>query len=312
MRWTHDCEVAVVEGGDAGDAEAFGDGDQAGVGAAEAEVGVGLDEFTDAGPVVWAERFDGEVAVDDRRVERGFGVWAEFSVEEVGGFGDDEGGGDERPGVVADYPGGSGVVAVGAVGGRDDDAGIDDQHRSVASEAVVEELVETVGDAVLGCADRDERGPPAGPGRLGGQVRGEFGDDVVDADLTAGRFGFEATQRFGGEIDGHRHRLKCRGRRCRAGRTTTAPPRCSSTWPSSVALLGPRLSVHASTRSQWVHWSIQSEEKRPPHPSPPPRRRAARRRASAAGGANPLGEVFGRGEQRGTSYSPAPAFVLAT
>lgn len=47
-----DAEVAVVEGGDLGGAEAFGDGDEAGVGAAEGEVGVAVDELGDSGPVV--------------------------------------------------------------------------------------------------------------------------------------------------------------------------------------------------------------------------------------------------------------------
>jgi hypothetical protein len=41
------------------------------------------------------------------------------------------------------------VVTIGAVGGRDDHPGIDDEHRSVAPKAVGESLVQTVGDAAL-------------------------------------------------------------------------------------------------------------------------------------------------------------------
>ncbi len=61
MGGAHDGEVAAVQGGDPGDVEAFGDGDDAGVGAAQVEVGVGFDEFGDTGPVGPAEWFDGQV-----------------------------------------------------------------------------------------------------------------------------------------------------------------------------------------------------------------------------------------------------------
>ncbi len=46
-----DAEVSAVQGGDAFRPEAFSDGDQAGVGAAEGQVLVALDEIPDALPV---------------------------------------------------------------------------------------------------------------------------------------------------------------------------------------------------------------------------------------------------------------------
>jgi hypothetical protein len=63
--------MAPVEGGDRGEAEPLGDGDQAGVDAAEVLVGVLLSQFGDSRPVGSGELFDDELAVGDRRIQRG-------------------------------------------------------------------------------------------------------------------------------------------------------------------------------------------------------------------------------------------------
>jgi hypothetical protein len=75
---TDDVEVAVVEGGQLGGAEAFSDGDEAGVGAAEGKVGVAVDELGDSGPVVGGEGLDGDLAGGDTAVEGGFCGGAEL------------------------------------------------------------------------------------------------------------------------------------------------------------------------------------------------------------------------------------------
>jgi hypothetical protein len=62
----HDAEVAPVEGGDRGEAEPLGDGDQAGVDAAEVLVGVALGQFGDARPVGSGQGLDDELAAGDR------------------------------------------------------------------------------------------------------------------------------------------------------------------------------------------------------------------------------------------------------
>jgi hypothetical protein len=54
--------VAVVEGGDPGDAEALGEGDHGGVGAAQPQAGVGGDQFGDALPVLAVEAGDRQLA----------------------------------------------------------------------------------------------------------------------------------------------------------------------------------------------------------------------------------------------------------
>jgi hypothetical protein len=63
-------EVTAIEGGDLGDAEAFGD--DGGVGGAEGEVGVGLDEFGHAFVVSEFEVDDRDGLRDDGAEERRF------------------------------------------------------------------------------------------------------------------------------------------------------------------------------------------------------------------------------------------------
>src|SRR6266496_5425248 len=58
VTWSDDAEVPAVKCRDRGDAEAFRDNDQAGVGAAEAEVGVSLDQFRDSPCVCGRDRLD--------------------------------------------------------------------------------------------------------------------------------------------------------------------------------------------------------------------------------------------------------------
>lgn len=81
MRGPHDMEVTVVEGGDPLDAVSFGESDERGIGAAEAEICVALDELADAFLARGVEVLDAELAVEDRRVERHLSVGAEFSVK---------------------------------------------------------------------------------------------------------------------------------------------------------------------------------------------------------------------------------------
>ena len=48
MLWANDTEVAVVQGGDSCGSEAFSDGDDAGVGATEAQILVAVDQLANA------------------------------------------------------------------------------------------------------------------------------------------------------------------------------------------------------------------------------------------------------------------------
>ena len=134
-----DAEVGAVQGGNAGCSKAFRDGDQAGVGAAEGQIGVAFDEFADALPVLSGERLDGQGAVDDRVVERRLGVSAEFSCQQVDRFSNDHRGGDQRTGRCLQQLRAGGVVSVGSISGSDQWTGVNDQHNgSVAAETVSE------------------------------------------------------------------------------------------------------------------------------------------------------------------------------
>jgi hypothetical protein len=77
-----DAEVAAVEGCDPGELQALGDGDKAGVGAAEAEVGVGLDQLGDPARVGGRDRLDLELAVGHCLEEPRFRESAELSPDQ--------------------------------------------------------------------------------------------------------------------------------------------------------------------------------------------------------------------------------------
>ena len=78
------CEMAMVEGGNSLFAVPFGQRDEPGVGAAQAQVGVSGDEVANALPVLDRERLDMQLAVEDRLVEQRLDARAEFTVEQVG------------------------------------------------------------------------------------------------------------------------------------------------------------------------------------------------------------------------------------
>jgi hypothetical protein len=91
--------VAVVERGHPGRAEALGQGHQRGVGAPQAHVGVGADQFGDALPVGAAQILDQKVADDDRSEQGGLSARAKLAVDQVGRLGHHHRAGDERAGV---------------------------------------------------------------------------------------------------------------------------------------------------------------------------------------------------------------------
>ena len=98
--WSYDAEVSAVERRERAELHAFGDDDEAGVGAAEAEVGVGLDQLGDPPCICGCDGLDLEFAVGDGAEELGFRGRAELSADQVGGFGDHERGGYERARVL--------------------------------------------------------------------------------------------------------------------------------------------------------------------------------------------------------------------
>jgi hypothetical protein len=100
------------------------------------------------------------------------------------------------------------VVAIGAIRRGDQRTSVDDQHDSVTAEAVIEQLLDAVTDAVLTRANSDER-EMSTTGRtrnLGHIVDEHPGGELVDADPTRSGCRFQATSHIVGDVHGHRHR----------------------------------------------------------------------------------------------------------
>ena len=106
-----------------------------------------------------------QLAFDDGCVQAGFRFGAELPVDQVGGLRDDHGRGDQGALIaLQQHPAGR-VVSVGAIGRRDQRAGIHDQHL-VAPEALGQHLIRLCrAPPGSGGAHRGEGQPAAG--RLG-------------------------------------------------------------------------------------------------------------------------------------------------
>lgn len=112
---------------DRGDRASFGYGDDAGVRAAEWEVGVLLDELGHALEVVLDEVGDDEVAVSERSEEGGLGSRAELvPADHVADLGDDGRRHEERAGHGLQQPRALLVPDVGVVEAGDERTGIDE------------------------------------------------------------------------------------------------------------------------------------------------------------------------------------------
>ena len=207
MRGAHDAEVGAVQGGDACRSEAFGDRDEAGVGSAERQVLVAVDELSDTLPVNASERLDREGSVDDRVVERWFGVWSELAGEQVDGFGNDHRSGHQWPGCCFEELEAGVVAAVVAIGGSDEWAGVYDQHWSVATEPVGEEFVDLMADPVFARSDSREAELTAARRStdVGSVIGEDFGGEFLDCDPTRGSGCFQATGDVVRNVHSHRH-----------------------------------------------------------------------------------------------------------
>jgi hypothetical protein len=96
MLWTNDTEMAVVQGGDSCGSEAFSDGDEAGVGATEAQILVAVDQLANPLPIRPGQRLDSNGLLEDRGVEGDLSDCSDLTVDQMRGFGDHQRGGDQR------------------------------------------------------------------------------------------------------------------------------------------------------------------------------------------------------------------------
>jgi hypothetical protein len=68
------------------------------------------------------------LAAGDGGIQGDLGVRAELAVDQVGGLGDDQAGGDQRPLITFQQRPAHMMVLIGPVGGGPRRAGVDDQH----------------------------------------------------------------------------------------------------------------------------------------------------------------------------------------
>ena len=92
----YDGEVAVVQGCDLGDLESLGRRHHRGVDGTKWQVAVAPDEFGDAKPVPAGHRFGDQIAGSEVPQEADLGFNAESAGQQVGHFGDDQYGDDQR------------------------------------------------------------------------------------------------------------------------------------------------------------------------------------------------------------------------
>lgn len=171
----------VVERRHAPNVETLSDGNKACIGATERTVGVALNEHADTLPIVRRDRLDTQVAIDYGDVERRLGLSTELPAHEVGSLSDNHGSRHQRTEVLPDEGDAFDVEPVLPIGGRDQDSGVDDEHdRSVAPEALGQNLLDAVGGSGLRSADRDERRSSAGPAPRTRELRRQFGDEAFD------------------------------------------------------------------------------------------------------------------------------------
>ena len=130
----------MVEGGDRGGTQSFGGGDHRGVGGAEGQVAVAGDEFGDSEPVLGCDGFGDEVAGGEVAEESDLGLGSEAGAEEVGDFGDDQGGDDEGAGVGLEQLEAAVVVLVVAIDVGVEGAGVDDQADGETSPARISSM----------------------------------------------------------------------------------------------------------------------------------------------------------------------------
>jgi hypothetical protein len=187
MTWPHNGEVAPAERSDPGRAMPLGQGDNGRIRPAEPQVSVGADQVLDALPVGCAETGHLQLAIDDGRVQAGFRLRAKLPVDQVGGLRDHHGRGDQGTLVALQQLPAGLVVLIGAIGRRDQRAGIDDQHL-IAPEPLGQHLIS------LSCAAPGSRSTHRGEGqpatwRLGQLRRQESRRQLIRGLATTGCLG---------------------------------------------------------------------------------------------------------------------------
>lgn len=156
-----DAEVTVIERRNPALVVALRERDDAGIGGTEGEVDVLVDEISGPAEVSWREKFHGDLAIGDRSHERRLSVRPQLATDQVGALRHHQRRRYERCTLRCDQSGTALMGRVGLVRRGQQHAGVNDQHNSVASEALGEHLVR-VGSRSSRCraTDPNEARPP--------------------------------------------------------------------------------------------------------------------------------------------------------
>ena len=128
MDGANDREVPPIEGGDAMDAEALGDGDDRRVGTAEAKVGIALGEVSHTSDVSVGQLGQLQATRPEVAQEPDLGVRAASLAEEVTDLRDHGGRHQSRFIKGLEEPRRAVVVGVCRPGGGDEDVGVQEDH----------------------------------------------------------------------------------------------------------------------------------------------------------------------------------------
>lgn len=164
MVWAHHCEVASIKGCNGVNAEAFGNGDDGGVGRSEGHVDVAAGQFCDSHEVGLSEVDETKVAGGKVLEEADLSIWAPFGLKQIGSLSHD-GSGQETPTCrdrAHDSNAGFVIVVVG-FSCSDQNAGVEEDHLLAEARQVLVGVASQVSRAAL---DRPNEAEFLSMGRL--------------------------------------------------------------------------------------------------------------------------------------------------
>jgi hypothetical protein len=174
-----DVEVTMVERCHLGDAKAFGDRDHGGIGRAEREVGVRVDQFSHALVVEDLEVDDSECLLGDRAEKCALDLRSAGAAEEVADLGHNGCRDEDRAArevQAREQVRAGAVVGVAPVRRGDERAGVADDHSGVP-EAVGEQIVMIATEIGPSALERPEPGRGPLDGRLEFDLASSLGED---------------------------------------------------------------------------------------------------------------------------------------
>ena len=139
MGWPHDREVPSVECCDSAGAQALGRRDDRRVDGAQRKVAIGRDQFGDSKPVGRFDLLGHKFARGQVTEEAHLCLYSDSRPQEVGDFGDDKHGDQDRPRVDLEKAPGTAVLDVVRVVRRIERAGVGDQ-RSASSDRSISSI----------------------------------------------------------------------------------------------------------------------------------------------------------------------------